>query len=89
VGTLFAADAGLKSAAAAAGVTFPPALIGMLAIVAGVCGLAAVAPKAEEAVASAVAPGLDWISRWLPLFYVPSLVVLPIALKGIPGKCAG
>lgn len=32
---------------------------------------------------TAFAPGLDWIGRWLPLFYVPSLVVLPVVLKSI------
>jgi len=30
-------------------------------------------------------PGLNWIARWLPLFYVPALVTLPLALQGIPG----
>ncbi len=30
-------------------------------------------------------PALNWIQRWLPLFYVPTLVVLPQAIQGIPG----
>ena len=30
-------------------------------------------------------PALDWIQRWLPLFYVPTLVVLPRAVQGIAG----
>eukprot|EP00878_Enallax_costatus_P011408 GHUV01011911.1.p1 GENE.GHUV01011911.1~~GHUV01011911.1.p1 ORF type:complete len:377 (+),score=93.92 GHUV01011911.1:1322-2452(+) len=30
-------------------------------------------------------PALNWIARWLPLFYVPALVTLPMALDGIPG----
>jgi hypothetical protein len=83
VGTLFATDAGLKAAAASAGITFPPALAGMLALTAA---LVALPRAASDAVAGAVAPGLDWIARWLPLFYVPSLVVLPVALKGIAGE---
>ncbi|KAK6137239.1 hypothetical protein DH2020_029028 [Rehmannia glutinosa] len=29
-------------------------------------------------------PALLFIQRWLPLFYVPSLVVLPLAVKDIP-----
>jgi hypothetical protein len=28
-------------------------------------------------------PAILFIQRWLPLFYVPSLVVVPIAVKGI------
>ena len=31
-------------------------------------------------------PALNWIQRWLPLFYVPTLVVLPLALEGIAGE---
>ena len=30
-------------------------------------------------------PALNWIQRWLPLFYVPTLVVLPVAVQGIQG----
>ena len=30
-------------------------------------------------------PALNWIQRWLPLFYVPTLVVLPQAVHGIAG----
>ena len=30
-------------------------------------------------------PALNWIQRWLPLFYVPTLVVLPQAVHGIGG----
>jgi hypothetical protein len=29
-------------------------------------------------------PANLFIQRWLPLFYVPSLVVAPLAVKGIP-----
>ena len=29
-------------------------------------------------------PANLFIQRWLPLFYVPSLVVVPLSVKGIP-----
>lgn len=32
---------------------------------------------------SAFKPALNWIQRWLPLFFVPTLVVLPIALQAV------
>ena len=31
-------------------------------------------------------PALEWIARWLPVFYVPPLVALPLAIEGIPGE---
>lgn len=31
-------------------------------------------------------PCLSWIAKWLPLFYVASLVTLPLSLNGIPGE---
>lgn len=46
---------------------------------------ASLGTPAVDAAAAAAAPAVDWIGRWLPLFYVPSLVVLPLALKALPG----
>jgi hypothetical protein len=46
---------------------------------------AAMGTPAVDAAAAAAAPAVDWIGRWLPLFYVPSLVVLPLALQALPG----
>jgi len=39
---------------------------------------------AASKVESFFSPAILFIQRWLPLFYVPSLVVVPIAVKGIP-----
>lgn len=85
VGTLFACDRALQLGAKRIGISFPPALVGMLAIVAGLSALSSASPATADGVQRAAAPGLDWVSRWLPLFYVPSLVVLPLAVRGIPG----
>ena len=57
----------------------------MFGIILALCALQLVAEERAESVASFFSPALDWIQRWLPLFYVPSLVVLPIALQGIAG----
>ena len=87
-----ATDKALKAACLAAGVQFPSALIGMFVILAGMVGLAAVDEAAAERAYGAVKPGLDWVARWLPLFYVPSLVVLPLVLGSLsPAElgCAG
>ncbi len=69
-----------------AGVTFPPPLLGMFAIIASLIAFEArFGTTAVEKLMAAVAPGIDWIGRWLPLFYVPSLVTLPLALQALPG----
>ncbi len=79
-------DGALTHLCVRAGVTFPPPLLGMFALIAALAlteargGTAAV-----DRVAAAAAPGVDWIGRWLPLFYVPSLVTLPLALMALPG----
>ena len=83
VGTLAAGEAAAKALASAAGTTFPPALLGMATLFALLTALSSTSPSASDALAAAAAPGLDWVSRWLPLFYVPSLVVLPLAVRGI------
>ena len=41
------------------------------------------ATNVSELIMDTLMPGLDWLSRWLPLFYVPSLVVLPLVVKNI------
>lgn len=41
-------------------------------------------PGAADKVDSFFSPAILFIQRWLPLFYVPSLVVVPLAVKGIP-----
>jgi hypothetical protein len=41
-------------------------------------------PGAADKVESFFSPAALFIQRWLPLFYVPSLVVVPLAVKGIP-----
>lgn len=66
-----------------AGIKFPSALAGMF----GVFGLLCiVGDKAADGVLKFYGPALTWIARWLPLFYVPALVTLPLALQGIPGE---
>lgn len=56
--------------------------MGMFGVVALLC---LVGDKAADKVLALYGPALNWIARWLPLFYVPALVTLPLALNGIPG----
>ena len=58
---------------------------GMLGIILGLWATDAASPRTAHAIESAFSPGLDFISRWLPMFYVPSLVLLPVSLSGFSG----
>jgi hypothetical protein len=52
----------------------------------GVVGLLlAIGDKAAASVLAWFGPCLAWIAKWLPLFYVASLVTLPNNLAGISG----
>uniref|UniRef100_A0A7R9VAA3 LrgB-like protein n=1 Tax=Chlamydomonas euryale TaxID=1486919 RepID=A0A7R9VAA3_9CHLO len=80
LGLLYAADFATKKAFVSAGIVFPSSLICMFAIA---VLLTVVGEKAASPVRSFFAPALDWIAKWLPLFYVPALVTLPLALQGL------
>ena len=58
---------------------------GMFVIIATLLVMDRVSKRAADRVLGFFGPALNWIQRWLPLFYVPTLVVLPLAIRGIPG----
>lgn len=57
----------------------------MFGVIAALAALTQASRERAEAVVAFFAPALDWIQRWLPLFYVPSLIMLPLALQNIDG----
>ena len=57
----------------------------MFGIIAALEALTRASRDRADAVVAFFAPALDWIQRWLPLFYVPSLIMLPLALRDIQG----
>eukprot|EP00775_Hariotina_reticulata_P011013 gene11013-11167_t len=67
---------------AAYSIKFPSALAGMFGVFVLLC---LVGDSTANKVLALYQPALNWIARWLPLFYVPALVTLPLALNGIPG----
>ena len=81
LGGIVGVDAVLRRVFAANSIPFPSALAGMLGLFSMLCTLQATAPRAASKIASAAQPGCDFISRWLALFFVPNLVVLPLVLQ--------
>ncbi|CAL1399534.1 unnamed protein product [Linum trigynum] len=84
LGIVLAVDKYLNMAFVAAAIKFPSALFGMFCIFSVLIILDTAVPAVAAAVMSFFEPALLFIQRWLPLFYVPSLVVLPLSVKDIP-----
>eukprot|EP00798_Chlamydomonas_sp_ICE-L_P007234 gene7234-342_t len=77
LGLLEVLDLCAKGVLVPQGITFPSSLVLMFAIP---LALMAVGDKVASPFRSFFTPSLDWIAKWLPLFYVASLVTLPLAL---------
>ncbi|CAN0168087.1 unnamed protein product [Ectocarpus sp. 6 AP-2014] len=73
------ADFVLRRAFVRAGIAFPPSLAGMVVLFAGLVVLERAAPKSAEGIVSSLEPGAALLARWLPVFFAPSLVVLPLS----------
>ncbi|KAI0500353.1 hypothetical protein KFK09_018565 [Dendrobium nobile] len=84
LGVIVAADKFLKQAFTAAAIKFPSALFGMFCVFSVLIALDSFAPTAAMYVMNFFEPATLFIQRWLPLFYVPSLVVLPLAVRDVP-----
>eukprot|EP00798_Chlamydomonas_sp_ICE-L_P016408 gene16410-22617_t len=83
MGLLYALDSASKSAFIKAGIAFPSSLVFMFTIP---LILIAMGEKNAAGIRTFFSPALDWIAKWLPLFYVPSLVTLPLALATLTGS---
>ncbi|KDP40424.1 hypothetical protein JCGZ_03839 [Jatropha curcas] len=84
LGIILAMDKLLKKAFVAAAIKFPSALFGMFCIFSVLLILDSTIPAAATSLVNFFEPALLFIQRWLPLFYVPSLVVLPLSVRDIP-----
>ncbi|KAL6180949.1 hypothetical protein ACLB2K_047607 [Fragaria x ananassa] len=84
LGIILAIDNFLKKAFVAAAIKFPSALFGMFCIFSILIVLDVTVPAVATSLMKFFQPALLFIQRWLPLFYVPSLVVLPLSVKSIP-----
>jgi len=81
LGGIIVADMALRRLFRARAIPFPSTLAGMLLLFGGLCSLQAVRPAVASKLEAALMPGCAFISRWLALFFVPNLVVLPLVLQ--------
>ncbi|KAI9090671.1 hypothetical protein K1719_028524 [Acacia pycnantha] len=81
---ILAMDKYLKQVFVDAAIKFPSALFGMFCIFSILIILNSIVPSTATALMNFFEPALLFIQRWLPLFYVPSLVTLPLFVKDIP-----
>ena len=61
-------------------------LAGMLCIIILLWSLDAASSDLSGSVMGAFAPAVDWVARWLPLFYVPALIQIPIHLSAFSSE---
>lgn len=81
LGAIIAADAVLKIIFIARAVSFPSSLAGSMILFGGLCSVRLVAPRLADGIFEAAKPGCGLIAKWLPIFFVPNLVLLPLVLK--------
>jgi len=82
--TLIALDQMFRRLFCAMNWCFPCALGGMLSLVAILFSLNAFSADAADRMASFFQPGVAFLSRWLAVFFVPVLVVLPLSARPYP-----
>ena len=61
----------------------PAGMFGIIGVL--VATSAASQPRAEQ-LCALFQPAVAWIEKWLALFYVPSLIMLPLSLRSISGE---
>ena len=86
LGIVLAMDKFLKKAFVTAAIKFPSALFGMFCIFSVLVILDTTVPAAATSLMNFFEPALMFIQRWLPLFYVPAFVVLPLSVRDIPAS---
>jgi putative effector of murein hydrolase LrgA (UPF0299 family) len=73
-----ALDVSLREVFRARAIAFPSALAGMVGLFFGLVLANGVSPALGATAVGALSPGAALFTKWLPLFFVPSLVTLPL-----------
>lgn len=87
-GMLVVIDQGVRWVMQTLRIQFPHTLTGMLIVVAILVSAKAAGEtsgKAVDYIVEFFGPLRDWVARWMPVFFVPSLISLPLATASISG----
>ena len=68
------------------GWTFPSSLAGMIGVFAVLQCTHSVSPEAADKISNVLSPAVSLLKAWLPLFFVPPLVVLPLKASVLSGS---
>lgn len=85
MGSLFLIDKAINILFKSNGISFPSSLAAMSSVFIGLSTLYKFAPKSAEFISKSFDPAVSFIKVWLPLFFVPPLVVLPLKMNLIKG----
>ena len=92
-GTLFVLDKVISKKVLSQGISFPGPLVVMFGLIFALLAMDALAKDEESSLSAQVchlfAPAMDWITSWLPVFYVPSLVTLPLVVSTMEAATLG
>jgi hypothetical protein len=72
-------ERGLNKIFVSQGIKFPAQLGGCIALFAFLILADAVSPGLGESIFTSLSPGSALLAKWLPVFFVPGLVLLPLA----------
>ena len=79
VGFFVAVDILLREVFKSNGIHFPSQLAGCLIMFALMLISNVIVPGSADSVFNMLSPGAGWLAKWLPVMFVPGLVMLPIA----------
>lgn len=82
---LIVADKALRQVFAAAKISFPSSLGGMVLLFSGITTIDKLSPALADKVFYFLSHSVSFIKAWLPLFFVPPLVVLPLKMPLMKG----
>jgi putative effector of murein hydrolase LrgA (UPF0299 family) len=85
VSAIFALERSISYAGIVAGARVPSAPVGMVCVFSALLILNLISKRATRSVQQFFSPALAFYGLWVPLFFSPPLVQLPLALRGISG----